>query len=686
MWHPTKALLAVLATSVIVAAGVPGSLDSRLSARTPNAERLPEPELSPIYLRPRHGDDEHEPSASSMSSHRNASHAMSSGHSHGHGQPMLELNETAILEKFGPDPLSYYAHDFQLEGAEKSLGGLMVFHIVIMSLAFFVMLPFAIMLRSAKHKAHKPVNTIFLIMTGLGFVSGTAYKKLSPNLYEGSFHGKVGNVLLLIVNVIGVIDALPLIRRFYDFVRAGPTEWTPKRLYYFVLRGQEEEPRQRWMDDNEEEVQLTADPQEIQHSPVEASDPEHAQQVHHGLSMLRYNTTEAWVNQGESSNLSSPPSVQHSREFGRQQGHGSPMSRHSIGSEATLHDLGSPLRSWPLFSSPKVSMHEIRINKGWRSHVTYAGQWTFDFAERVMVPFAWGVAMIGGTVYTGICRGDYLNGCLAHFIKGSIFFWYGMLTWARYLGAWSDRGWAWNRTTTKRVPAEMVESFVIALYGATNTWMERFGAQPGDPYTTKEVQHISIAVMFWFAGLVGMGLESHTIRRLLSNTALMNNPRARGQPVAEPPSYTGSFNPFPALVIGITGAAMSAHHQNYVFQVQVHELWGNLLTAFSVMRCFTYFFVWLRPVRSIMPSRPPTEAIASFFLTAGGLAFISSTEQVTFAAMRNGHDDIMMFLNAIIAIVCFAYALNLAVLSLKGWAYARGELAEAISHDEGGLA
>lgn len=133
--------MAVLATSVIVSAGAPGSFDSRLSARTPNAERLSEPELSPLYLRPRHGDDEHEPPAHSMSSHGNASHTTSSGHSHGHGAPMLQLNETAILEKFGPDPLSYYAHDFQLEG-EHGLGGLMVFHIVIMSLAFFVMLPF----------------------------------------------------------------------------------------------------------------------------------------------------------------------------------------------------------------------------------------------------------------------------------------------------------------------------------------------------------------------------------------------------------------------------------------------------------------------------------------------------------------------------------------------------------------
>jgi hypothetical protein len=38
-------------------------------------------------------------------------------------------------------------------------------------------------------------------------------------------------------------------------------------------------------------------------------------------------------------------------------------------------------------------------------------------------------------------------------------------------------------------------------------------------------------------------------------------------------------------------------------------------------------------------------------------------------------DDIMMFLNAIVAIICFVYALNLAVLSVKGWAVARGELA-----------
>ena len=56
--------------------------------------------------------------------------------------------------------------------------------------------------------------------------------------------------------------------------------------------------------------------------------------------------------------------------------------------------------------------------------------------------------------------------------------------------------------------------------------MERFGAQPGDPYTSKEIQHISIAVMFWFAGLVGMGLESHRLRRWLA--ALSTAPPMNG--------------------------------------------------------------------------------------------------------------------------------------------------------------
>lgn len=40
----------------------------------------------------------------------------------------------------------------------------------------------------------------------------------------------------------------------------------------------------------------------------------------------------------------------------------------------------------------------------------------------------------------------------------------------------------------------------------------------------------------------------------------------------------------------------------------------------------------------MLPSRPPTEALGSFFLTCGGLVFILSTEEITIAAMRRGRD------------------------------------------------
>ena len=226
--------------------------------------------------------------------------------------------------------------------------------------------------------------------------------------------------------------------------------------------------------------------------------------------------------------------------------------------------------------------------------------------------------------------------------------------------------------------AEFVESTVIFLYGITNTWMERFGVPAGAPYSTKEVQHIGIAVMFWFAGLVGMGIESKRIRRWLSAPASAiaasvdaATAQSRKLTATPPIQYIASFNPFPALVIGVTGAAMSAHAQVYLFQVQIHALWGFLLAAFAVLRCLTYFFVWLGPPQSILPSRPPTEALAAFCLAAGGLMFQFSTEELTLAAMRRGRDDQMMFLNVVVAFTCFAFCWALCIVTFKGWLKAR---------------
>lgn len=238
--------------------------------------------------------------------------------------------------------------------------------------------------------------------------------------------------------------------------------------------------------------------------------------------------------------------------------------------------------------------------------------------------------------------------------EGGLFFIFGLMTFCRFLGAWAQYGWAWNavpidpitRQPKRIISAEMVESAVIFTYGITNTWMERFGAHQGDPYTTKQIQHIGIAVMFWFAGLVGMALESRRVRRWLttpvrvldvSSTYYQHDEHEREKvSKIDALRYICSYNPFPAIVIGVTGAAMSAHHQDYLFAVQVHALWGNLLVTFAVLRCLTYAFLWINPPRGGLPSRPPTEALASFFVACGGLVFIASTEQVVFAAMRHG--------------------------------------------------
>ena len=274
--------------------------------------------------------------------------------------------------------------------------------------------------------------------------------------------------------------------------------------------------------------------------------------------------------------------------------------------------------------------------------------------------------------------------------EGGIFWCYGLVTFARFLGAFSELGWAWNRSPrTDSVPsAEFVESLVIFLYGISNTWMERFGVAPGSPFTTKQIQHISIAVMFWFAGLIGMGIESKTVRGWLATPASVvsaataassSSAPSRSQRAASPsapsppPSYRASFNPFPALVIGVTGLAMAAHAQVYVFQVQVHSLWGQLLAGFAVLRCLTYFFLFLAPPSSPLPSRPPTEALAAFFLACGGLVFQSSTEEISLAAMRRGHDDVMMFLNVAVAITCFAFCWALCLVAFKGWLKSHGQ-------------
>jgi hypothetical protein len=94
---------------------------------------------------------------------------------------------------------------------------------------------------------------------------------------------------------------------------------------------------------------------------------------------------------------------------------------------------------------------------------------------------------------------------LAHFIKGGVFFWYGILTLSRWAGCFADVGWAWNiKPKTQggwRPTAEFVESFLIFFYGSTNVFLEHLAAW-GAEWSAQDLEHISITTMFFGGGLV----------------------------------------------------------------------------------------------------------------------------------------------------------------------------------------
>ena len=129
-----------------------------------------------------------------------------------------------------------------------------------------------------------------------------------------------------------------------------------------------------------------------------------------------------------------------------------------------------------------------------------------------------------------------------------------------------------------------------------------------------------------------MLVESTYIRNLLNMTVSesahefpeRSYPDEQRTQLEEPESYRFSMNPFPALVILLLGIMMSSHTQTEMTSSMLHKQWGNLLSGASFTRALSYILTFLRPPKSIFPSRPPTELLTSFGLIAGGILFMAS--------------------------------------------------------------
>lgn len=290
----------------------------------------------------------------------------------------------------------------------------------------------------------------------------------------------------------------------------------------------------------------------------------------------------------------------------------------------------------------------------------------------------------GMVVYGGVFRGSNVLNGLAHFTKGGIFFWYGLITLGRWMGCWSEIGWAWNlkppvgMVSSRKVhtpSAEFVESFVIFLYGSTNVFLEHLAAW-GDRWTAQDLEHVSISIMFFGGGLCGMLVESRRVRDLLNTTILTapanRNKHATNQQWAIPKCYGTSLNPLPGLIILLLGLMMSSHHQDSMVSTMVHKQWGTLFVGFALARAVTYILMYLSPPSSYLPSRPPSEIITSFCLISGGLIFMASNKN-TVAAMEHYDLDAMFIFTVTMGLTAFLMAWTILVLALKGWAARRDQ-------------
>lgn len=199
---------------------------------------------------------------------------------------------------------------------------------------------------------------------------------------------------------------------------------------------------------------------------------------------------------------------------------------------------------------------KLHLSKGVQGRMRWAFVLAHGILGKAMPVVSWMQMLFGGIATLGFCRGDHLGQCLAHFIMGSAFIAYGiMLTILLLVGQF------WLRRTGRS--QEFFDSLVIAAWGCINTFTEH---RWGGPWVHNDLQHTTMGLVWWCAGLVGIWLS-----------------RSRG---GRP-----KRNLIPGLVILMTGYAMSAHQQTLMISTMVHTLFGYTLMAAGFTRIIEISFV-----------------------------------------------------------------------------------------------
>ncbi|KAJ4384418.1 hypothetical protein N0V86_000017 [Didymella sp. IMI 355093] len=508
---------------------------------------------------------------------------------------------------------------------------LMYWHIALEIMAWVILLPVAVMLSIARSRYVLPSQFAFLVVNALALLIGVIYNHKTPELYENNSHGKTGWIVT----------------------------WIACAWVFMALVQSYMDRSQSQSFDDEVTQPLNAENM-AEYQRVKEEDVE---------SPWRYSNDSGQGTERNSASLyghSRSPSVesedQQFPDLVRR------TTRDEVdGLEDTNLEKQKPVSRFDAFFSRNVA----RFVAGRTAKVV---RLLYVIIERTIIVQGLVAILTGTVVYGGIAHGGAVFNVLAHYIKGGIFFVYGFLTLGRWMGAFADLGWAWNMKPSKDVvgrhktnlpSAEFTESFVIFLYGCTNVFLEHLAAW-GDAWTAQDLEHVSISVLFFGGGLLGMIIESTTMRELL-NSSVVTSSHADDDSWQQPRTYNFSMNPMPALIILLLGKMMSSHHQASMLSTMIHSQWGSMFMGFALARCLTYIIMYMAPPTSYLPSRPPTEIITSFCLVAGGITFMVSNKD-TVAALESYGLDAMFTFTVTMGLTALLLAWTTVVIAIKGWA------------------
>ncbi|CAA9962038.1 Integral membrane protein [Pyrenophora teres f. maculata] len=573
---------------------------------------------------------------------------------------LLELLPLAAAHGHG-DGMDMSAHDAQpTQPQDNGFGGywslsehasLMYWHIGLEILAWVVVLPVAVMFSVARSRYTLPMQLAFLATNALALVLGIIYDRKTPEMYAGNAHSKTGWAITWIASA-WVFLALVQAYAGRSNTQSIQDEFaepmtTVNMLRYQRVQNQELPDPSRWSDDSGHGTERNS------------------LSLHDG---------------------SQSPSVDSESQFVNP----SPRYTHDDDSFGDGDDEKRGfLRNTPVdkFFSRNVARFAV-------GRTLKAIQILYVVVERTILVQGFVAIVSGAVVYGGIGRGGAIFNVLAHTVKGGIFFLYGFLTLGRWMGAFADFGWAWNVKPPKEVvgrrraalpSAEFTESFVIWLYGCTNVFLEHLAAW-GGAWTAQDLEHVSISIMFFGGGLLGMCIESTKVRELLNSGVVASQAASmQHESWQEPRQYRFSMNPLPALIIMLLGKMMSSHHQTSMVSTMIHSLWGSMFMGFALARGVTYITLYISPPTSFLPSRPPTEIVTAFCLIAGGITFMVSNKD-TVAALESYNLDAMFIFTVVMGVTALLMAWTTVLIAIKGWALRKESNSQYMKSHAGVLA